>query len=60
MQETLSQLSELNNMFIAESSRTAQRLSEDEPAVAVDGGKESGKDGFGLLADSMSGASKSK
>lgn len=30
MQETLSQLSELNNDAIAESSRTAQRLTEED------------------------------
>jgi len=35
MQETLSQLSELNNEAIAESSRTAQKLTE-EDWVAVD------------------------
>lgn len=36
MQETLNQLTELNNEAIAESSRTAQRLTE-EDWVAVDG-----------------------
>lgn len=30
MQETLSQLSDLNNEAIAESSRTAQKLTEDD------------------------------
>lgn len=34
MQETLNQLSELNNEAIAESSRTAQRLTEQDDGAA--------------------------
>lgn len=41
MQETLKQLSELNNDAAAETSRTAQRLMDDE-WVAIDG-RSSGK-----------------
>lgn len=43
MQETLSQLSDLNNEAIAESSRTAQKLTTDEEWVAVDAAKSGGE-----------------